>query len=253
METTMWRIEPSQKAENIHLLYIYDDVSATGKFNWNTWDYEDSETSAKYFQTMLAEILETEEIELHINSNGGSVKEGTAIYNQLVQHGAHKTGYVDGVAHSVAFLILQACDKRIMGLGTSALMHNMWMQCEGNATQLRKYADDLDEMMASNRKIFLRKSTISEEKLMEIMEAETYLTPQKCLEYGLIDEIAGEAEAGIINQMNVVKIQQLQRELANQKSLREEIGQLVKNAQQNGEEPKSLINIFKGMTRKEGK
>jgi len=260
----IWKIEQSQKAENLHLLYIYDDVSATGKFNWNTWEYDDSETSAKFFREELAKISEGGEIELHINSNGGSVKEGTAIYNQLVQHESRKTGYVDGVAHSVAFLILQACDKRVMGLGTSALIHNMWMQCEGNATQLRKYADDLDAMMESNRKVFLKRATITEQRLMELMEVETYLTPQQCLDYGLIDEISGEADQNAINQLNLTRINQLQREVTNQKQLREEIAQLIKNVHQSKPlpeptpeptpEPKqnSLLNLFKGMSRKEG-
>jgi len=260
-ETKMiWKIEPSQKAENVHLLYIYDDVSATGKFNWNTWEFDDSETSAKYFREELAKISNGSEIELHINSNGGSVKEGTAIYNQLVQHESTKTGYVDGVSHSVAFLILQACDKRIMGLGTSALIHNMWMQCEGNASQLRKYADDLDAMMESNRKVFMKRATITEEKLMELMETETYLTPQQCLEYGLIDEISGEADQSSINQLNLTRINQLKKEVTNQKQLREEIAQLVKNVNQSKKdqdpEPEpnqsSLLNLFKGMSRKEG-
>lgn len=258
----IWKIEPSQSNQNIHLLYIYDDVSAYGKFNWNTWSYDDSETSANFFREELSKIGAGDEIELHINSNGGSVKEGTAIYNQLVQHESKKTGYVDGVAHSVAFLILQACDKRIMGLGTSALVHNMWMQCEGNATQLRKYADDLDAMMESNRKVFLKRASITEEKLMELMEAETYLTPQQCMEYGLIDEIMGEGDQISINQLNLTRINQLKKEMSNQKQFREEIAQLYKTVNKPGKaeeqkEPKeeiqsSLLNLFKGMSRKEG-
>lgn len=77
---------------NKHQIYIYDDVTDVGKFNWETWTREESQTSAKYFQEQLANIPETDEIELFINSNGGSVKEGTAIYNQLKRHKAHKTG-----------------------------------------------------------------------------------------------------------------------------------------------------------------
>ena len=137
-----------------HKLYIYDDVTAYGTFDWTTWTMKESETSAKYFRDQLEAIPDTATIELHINSNGGSVKEGVAIYTQLKQKGCKKVGYVDGVAYSVAFLILQACDERIMGLGTSALVHNMWMSVEGNAKELRKAADDLDVLMESNRKIF---------------------------------------------------------------------------------------------------
>ena len=77
---------------NKYQIYVYDDVQEEGKFNWQTWTREESETSAKYFRERLAEIPEDAEIELFFNSNGGSVKEGTAIYNQLKRHKAHKTG-----------------------------------------------------------------------------------------------------------------------------------------------------------------
>ena len=165
-----------QKAEDdTHKLYIYDDVTAYGTFNWSTWSYEESETSAKYFQEQLAAIPDTATIELHINSNGGSVKEGVAIYSQLKQKNCKKVGYVDGVAYSVAFLILQACDERVMGLGTSALIHNMWMSVDGNAKELRKAADDLDTLMESNRQIFLEKSNLEEQQLIDMMEDNEYV------------------------------------------------------------------------------
>lgn len=184
-----------KQEQNRYQIYIYDDVTDEGKFNWKTWTREESETSAKYFQERLAEVPENAEIELYINSNGGSVKEGTAIYNQLKRHPAHKTGYVDGVAHSIAFVILQACDHRIMGEGTSALLHEMWVCVAGNASQLRMEADQLDDLMAASRKLFmLRAKNITENELESMMKKETMLTPDKALEYGLIDEIAGRPE-----------------------------------------------------------
>ncbi len=84
-----------QKAENnVHKLFIYDDVTEYGSWNWNTWEYEESETSAKYFRDQMEAIPDADTIELHINSNGGSVKEGVAIYNLLKQKASHKVGYV---------------------------------------------------------------------------------------------------------------------------------------------------------------
>ena len=61
-----------------------------------------------------------------------------------------------------------------MCLGTTALIHNMWMYCYGNASQLRKYADDLDDMMEANRQVFMERAKITEEQLNELMENETY-------------------------------------------------------------------------------
>lgn len=184
-----------KQENNKYQIYVYDDVQEQGKFDWNTWSYKESETSAKYFQQKLAEIPEDAEIELYFNSNGGSVKEGTAIYNQLKRHKAHKTGYVDGVAHSIAFVMLQACDHRVMGEGTSALLHEMWACVAGNADQLRTEADQLDDLMVASRKLFmLRAKNITESQLIEMMKKETMLTPDKALEYGFIDEIAGRKE-----------------------------------------------------------
>lgn len=143
-----------EAGSNIVKLYIYDDVSEYGEFDWWTWEYKESETSAKYFKKALENVSESDTIELHINSYGGSVKEGVAIYNLLKQKKCKEiVAYVDGFAYSIASVILQAADRRIMGLGTSLLIHNMWLSIAGNADDLRKAADDLDVLMESNRQI----------------------------------------------------------------------------------------------------
>ncbi|MGN0484895.1 MAG: head maturation protease, ClpP-related [Lachnospiraceae bacterium] len=253
-ETQMkWTMNPVQE-ENKALLYIYDDVSEYGEWNWETWNYDESETSAKHFAEKLGEIPQGQPIEIHINSNGGSVKEGVAIYNLIKQKANHKIGIVDGVAHSVAFLILQACDERKMCLGTTALVHNMWMRCAGNSTQLRKYADDLDDMMEANRQVFLERATITEDELKQIMEAETYLTPSKALEYGLIDEIYSGKKANDPNPEDLMqKLQEMRQMMNRQQSFREQIAQMKKPVKQQGPEPDGgLLNIFKGITARKG-
>lgn len=68
---------------NVHKIFLYDDISKYGEWNWETWDYDESKTSAAHFQKLLEAVPDGEEIELHINSYGGSVSEGTAIYNLL--------------------------------------------------------------------------------------------------------------------------------------------------------------------------
>lgn len=211
---------------NVHKLYIYDDVSAYGTFNWSTWEFEESETSAKFFRDQLESIPDTDTIELHINSNGGSVKEGVAIYNQLKKKACHKVGYVDGVAYSIAFVILQACDERIMGIGTSALVHDMWIDASGNARELRKIADDLDILMEANRKIFLEKSNLEEEQLKDMMEKETFLTPDQCLEYGLIDKIGDyDIQDGQQEGMEQ-KIRQMKELVIRQRAFKEQLALL---------------------------
>ena len=176
----MMRFEPHME-KNIFKLFIYDTVTKEGTFDWSTWEAVNSKTSAQYFADQLSQIPDNAEIELYINSNGGSVSEGVAIYNQLKRHPAQKTGYVDGIAYSVASLILQACDKRIMGLGTSMLVHEMWVEVAGNARMLRSAADDLDNWMKANRKVYMERSGMSEEELIALMNEERILTPEECL------------------------------------------------------------------------
>lgn len=214
---------------SIHKLYIYDDVTAYGAFNWSTWEYDESETGANYFRDRLQEIPETATIELHVNSNGGSVKEGVAIYNLLKQHKAEKVCYVDGFAYSIASVICMACDKIIMGLGTSMLIHNMSMSVYGDAEMLRKCADDLDVLMESNRKIYMaRAKNLTEEELTAMMDKETFLTPEQCLEYGFCDEIADyEADQGQINQQAALEIRQLRQQIAGMQSFKQELRQFV--------------------------
>ena len=245
-----YRFEQSAEG-NTHKLYIYDDVTAYGHFNWETWQYEDSETGAKYFRKKLEEIPETGAIELHINSNGGSVKEGVAIYNLLKQHKATKTCYVDGFAYSIASVICMACDKIIMGKGTSMLIHNMSMDVYGDAKMLRKCADDLDVLMDANRKIYMeRVKNLTEEQLKEMMDKETFLTPEQCLEYGFCDEIGGQtAEEKNMTQQMQAMVQQMRQELDGFQSFRQEMKQLVQG-EKKPETPKTPEAVQKGKEEK---
>lgn len=219
-------------------LYIYDDVSEYGAFDWWTWEYTESETSAEYFRKALAEIPESATIELHINSYGGDVKEGVAIYNQLKQKKCKEiVAYVDGLAYSIASVILQAADRRIMGLGTSLLIHNMWIQAAGNANELRKIADDLDVLMESNRQIYLERVNITEAELIEMLDNETYLTPEEAVEKGFADEVSRKAEAvPDVAQQLQKQLSQMRREMTAQKAFREEMKEFYRLAGQKKEE-----------------
>lgn len=219
-------------------LYIYDDVSEYGTFDWWTWEYTESETSAEHFRKALAEIPESATIELHINSYGGDVKEGVAIYNQLKQKKCKEiVAYVDGLAYSIASVILQAADRRIMGLGTSLLIHNMWIQAAGNANELRKIADDLDVLMESNRQIYLERVNITEAELIEMLDNETYLTPEEAVEKGFADEVSRKAEAvPDVAQQLQKQLSQMRREMTAQKAFREEMKEFYRLAEKKKEE-----------------
>lgn len=223
-----------EAGSDVHKLYIYDDVSEYGTFDWWTWEYTESETSAEFFRKTLEEIPENSTIELHINSYGGSVKEGIAIYNQLKQKKCKEiVAYVDGVAYSIASIIMQAADRRIMGLGTSLLIHNMWLSVAGNAAELRKAADDLDVLMESNRQIYMERVNIAEDELIEMLNNETYLTPEKAVEMGFADEVGkADTPAPDMAQQLQQQIAQMRREMTAQKAFREEMKQFCRPRQQ---------------------
>ena len=218
-------------------IYVYDEITATGDFNWETWQYDESDTSANHFAKMLADIPDGTQIELHVNSYGGEVKEGVAIYNLLKQKNCQKTCYIDCFAYSVAYVIAMACDKIIMGLGSSIMIHEMWTVACGNADELRKQADDLDVLMQSNRQIFLARCNLDENTLIDMMKAETILTPEKCLEYGFCDEISEQAavEQSNINQCNQMMIMQMRHQMNSQMSLKESMKEFCMQACKNNE------------------
>lgn len=235
-------------------LYIYDDVTAYGDFNWSIWDYDESETSAKYFREQLEKVKEGDRVELYVNSYGGEVKEGVAIYNQLHRCNAEKVCYIDGFAYSVASLICMACDKIVMGLGTSMLIHEMWTCTAGNAEQLRKEADDLDTLMESNRQIYLKRAkNLSEEQLISMMKAETILTPEQCLQYGFCDEIAEEIpkDANGIQQSAEKRLVQLQKQMRNQQYLTKQYCEFMKQLKNSNKNPKNQKNQVNQRKRKD--
>jgi ATP-dependent protease ClpP protease subunit len=185
---------PQGKAAEVVKLYIYDDVTARGHFNWNTWEYEESETSAKFMRDQLDQVNNNADIELHINSAGGEVSEGVAIYNllkQKAQAGNKIRAFIDGMAYSVAMVIAMAADEIHMGLGTSMLLHYPWMLCAGNADELRNYAEQLDALGESSLQLFLHRAgeRITYEELDAMMRKETMLDPETCLKYGFADVI----------------------------------------------------------------
>lgn len=185
----MWELKQAAQPDTLEL-YIYGDVQGD-YFDFATWAMAESETSANHFRNELAKYPNVLTINLYVNSYGGSVFEGTAIYSQLKRHKAQKIGYVDGFACSIATIPLMACDKVIMPKNTMMMIHNMWNVVAGNATQLRKAADDLDVIMIGNRQAYLMKSNgkLAEKKLIQMLDAETWLTADQCIEYGLADEL----------------------------------------------------------------
>jgi ATP-dependent protease ClpP protease subunit len=174
-------------------LYIYDYVKGDS-YDWWSGETIESETSAKYIQEKLEESKDVTEINIFINSYGGEVKEGLAIYNQLKRHPAQKTVYIDGFACSIASVIAMAGDRIIMGDNTLMMIHHASMAAFGNAEELRKAANDIEVIDRASCSSYLTRAgdKLTEETLNELLDSQTWLDAKQCLQYGLCDEIAGK-------------------------------------------------------------
>ena len=190
----IWELKQAAAADTLEL-YIYGYIEGD-YYDWWSGETIESETSANHFREELAKYPDVKNIILYVNSNGGDVSEAMAIRNQLKRHPAYVTGYVDGFACSAASFILTACDKVIMYSNTMQMLHLMWMCACGNYKDFRKIADDLEQISIGNRQAYLEKSggKLTEEQITEILDNESWLTAQQCLEYGLADEIVDESK-----------------------------------------------------------
>lgn len=252
----MWEIRQSANAGTLDI-YIYGDVEGDS-YDWWTDEVIESETSANHFRDELAKYPNATQINIYINSYGGSVFEGTAIYNQLRRNPAHKTVYIDGFACSIASVIAMAGDEIVMPRNALMMIHNMWMSAVGNAEELRKAADDLDVINAAGRGAYLAKAgdKLPEEKLVEMMDAETWLTAEDCIAYGLADRLADQ-DADMKNAAEVLKNANLsaQQRIDVQRSLAAQLRELTKTEEKPREkaEPekdqKSNKNKFAFLTR----
>ena len=165
-------------------LNIYDEI---GGF----------EINAKHFRKDLKLIpKEVKELHMHINSPGGSVIEGFAIYNNILEwkqkNKVKITAYVDGWSASMASIIMMAADEIVAPENTWIMIHNPWSYFAGDASEMRKMADMLDKMKESSLNAYMRHATIKREEIAILMDEETWLTGLEAVEIGLAT-YAGEA------------------------------------------------------------
>lgn len=172
-----YSLETSGKSAEI---MIYGDVTS--------WPWLESDVSAYNLSKQIQE-LDVDEIVVGINSYGGEVAEGLAIYNSLKNHKARITTRVDGFACSIASVIFAAGDKRIMNDASLLMIHNAWTFASGNAAELRKQADDLDKINDASVKAYMAVANIEESEIREIMDGESWLDPEEAKEIGLATEI----------------------------------------------------------------
>ncbi|WP_425330226.1 head maturation protease, ClpP-related [Virgibacillus salexigens] len=197
--------------ENVGEIYIYGDIES--------YKFIEEDTTATSFKEDLDGLGDVSSINLYINSPGGSVFEGLAIYNMLKRHKAHVNVQVDALAASISSVIAMAGDTIYMPKNSMLMIHNAWTMAVGNSADLRKMADDLDRISQSSMQSYLEKAgdKLSEDKLKEMLDAETWLSADEAKGLGLADVVleSNQMAASINNDLfanykNVPK--QLQKE-----------------------------------------
>jgi ATP-dependent Clp protease protease subunit len=156
---------------------IYDEIGMWG-------------ITAKDFLTELKSVG-NRKIVLRINSPGGEVFDGLAIYNRLREHAPGVEVRIDGIAASMASVIAMVGAPIKMAENALLMIHNPSGVCMGDAEDMRELADMLDKVRGSLTGAYERKTGKTAEEITALMNAETWLNAEEAKEGGFCDEITG--------------------------------------------------------------
>jgi ATP-dependent protease ClpP protease subunit len=164
-------------------LFIMGDIVSD---EWGKWS--DDDTCPSDIVDFLKNLENVSEINLHINSGGGSVFAGISIYNMLKRNNATITTYIDGIAASFASVIACAGDKIVMPKNATFMIHkpsNGYFLTMMNADDLRKDADTLDTCQKSILNTYMTKvkDGITEEQINSLINEESWMVGDEALKY----------------------------------------------------------------------
>ncbi|KMK77865.1 Clp protease ClpP [Alkalihalobacillus pseudalcaliphilus] len=160
-------------------LTIYGDIG-------ESWWYDS--VSANDVREALKNV-ETDNIDVHINSAGGDVFDGIAIYNQLKNHKARVTVYVDGWAASAASVIAMAADELIMNTGSMLMIHEAWTFAIGNKSDIEKTLNSLKGVDKSIVDIYMTRFKGERSEIETMLQNETWFTSDEAVDIGLADRV----------------------------------------------------------------
>lgn len=166
-------------ANNSADILIYDVIGP----EW--MDYVSAESIAK----ALKDLAGIEQINVRINSPGGLVFEGLAIYNLLKNHAAKVVVDIDGAAISIASIVAMAGDQIRMAKNAMFMIHDPWVYAMGNSTELRKEAETLDMLKNSLVDIYAARTGKDVKELAKLMSEETWMQSDTALEAKFVDEV----------------------------------------------------------------
>lgn len=173
-------------SENRTSLYFYGDICGA---SWQSeWFAEDK--APQDIADFLSELdNRTQPLDVFINSCGGDVFGGIAIYNILKRYQGEKIAHIDGIAASIAGIIPFACDKVIAPKSAQIMLHKPWSCCSGNADDMKKCIESLNTCEKSIIDIYLNHAVngTTEEEIKSMIDRETWLTCEEASKYFSIE------------------------------------------------------------------
>jgi ATP-dependent Clp protease protease subunit len=164
-------------------LYVYGEIVSE---KW--WD--DGSVSPEEIKNALDPVMSIKHLDMYINSPGGSVFAGVAMYSILNRSEAHIVAHVDGIAASAATYLVMAADEIKMPENTMLMIHKPMSWGGGNADDFRSQADALDKIEETVVSMYdARFENLDADKIKEMMRAETYMTAAEAVEHGLIQSV----------------------------------------------------------------
>lgn len=170
-------------------LDIYGDIC--GECAWG----DESDMGVFKLSRELENLHGVSVLNVNINSYGGEVAEGIAIYNALRRFDGKVVTRCDGMACSIASVIFMAGEERIMYASSMLMIHNASSMCWGTAADMRKAADDVEKITTMSKAAYMEHLTISEKELSDLMDAETWISPAEALNWGFATAIETREEA----------------------------------------------------------
>ena len=175
-------------------IYIYDEIAPPMPEWWGESDV----VSAKAVLAALEEVGDVEKLVVRINSPGGDVFEGVAIYNALVRHSATIHVEIDALAASIASLVAMAGDIIVMAGNALMMLHRAWTIAYGDADELSIVVESLRRVDKTIIDTYDARTgdNSTPEQIEEWLAAETWMTAEEAIERGFADR-AGELKAGV--------------------------------------------------------
>lgn len=184
-------------------LYFYGDICGESwQSDWFTEDKAPQDV-VDFINELNAGSSGNKKLDVYINSGGGDVFGGLAIYNILKRYSGEKTAHIDGIAASIAGIIPFACDKVIAPRSAQIMLHKPWTSCIGNADDLKKCIESLNACEQSIIDIYAEHAVngVTAEKIKSMIDRETWLTCGEAAEYFDIEIVESEPIAACISDM----------------------------------------------------